>query len=116
MPRNVTHPIGVILLAAALLAAAVQVQALCERQSPPRAGEDDALAVTSPAAIRRFAGAYAAVGADVYWVRAIQYYGGIKRRLAPRRPRPPDPPQPAAPVPPESPRTTRADGAPDPMP
>jgi hypothetical protein len=110
MLRNVTHPIGVILLAAALLAAAVQVQALRERRYPPRAGEDDALAVTSPAAIRRFAGAYAAIGADVYWVRAIQYYGGIKRRLAPGGPGPLDAPEPAVPVPTESTGTTGAYG------
>ena len=73
--------IAVALLAGVLLAGAVQVEALRERQYPPPPAEDDELSVASPTAIRRLAGAYPALAADVYWVRAIQYYGGIKRRL-----------------------------------
>ena len=38
----------------------------------------------SGTAIRRIAGAYTAVAADLYWIRAIQYYGGTKRGLQAR--------------------------------
>jgi hypothetical protein len=41
--------------------------------------------------MRRLTGAYNALAADVYWIRAIQYYGGAKRRLE-ARPRLPEPP------------------------
>jgi hypothetical protein len=81
MRRNVTGPIVVVLVAAVLLAGAVQIEALRERQYPPRPAGDDELSVASPTAIRRMAGTYSALAADMYWVRAIQYYGGIKHRL-----------------------------------
>ena len=32
--------------------------------------------------VRRLSLAYAPLAADVYWIRALQYYGGTKRRLA----------------------------------
>ena len=42
--------------------------------------------ITSGTALRRLSGAYNALAADVYWIRAIQYYGGAKRRLAEQPP------------------------------
>jgi hypothetical protein len=76
------RPVGVAAVAVMLLAAAVQLQALRERVYPPPPPEEDVLYLTSGAAVRRFTGAYNAVAADAYWVRAIQYYGGTKRRFA----------------------------------
>ena len=35
----------------------------------------------SPAVARRLALGHTALAADMYWIRAIQYYGGTKRRL-----------------------------------
>ena len=62
--------------------AAVQLQAERERAYPPAAATDEAVAVhASGAAVRRLSVAYAALAADVYWIRAIQYYGGTKQRL-----------------------------------
>jgi hypothetical protein len=72
---------AVIALVAALMAAAVRVQAVRERDYPPPAEEDAALYVTSPGAARRLALAYPTLAADLYWIRAIQYYGGTKRHL-----------------------------------
>jgi hypothetical protein len=75
--------IGLIL---ALLAGAVWVQAARERAYPPPEEDEAALYVTSPAAVRRLSIAYTALAADLYWIRAIQYYGGTKRQLASERP------------------------------
>jgi hypothetical protein len=70
-----------IVLAIALLAAAVWVQAARERAYPPVEEDEATLYVTSPVAVRRLSLAYTALAADLYWIRAIQYYGGTKRRL-----------------------------------
>ena len=70
-----------IVLIIALLAAAVWVQAARERAYPPLEEEEATLYVTSPVAVRRLSLAYTALAADLYWIRALQYYGGTKRRL-----------------------------------
>jgi hypothetical protein len=69
----------------ALLAGAVQVQAARERAYPSRSpaeGAEGRLYLQNPSAIRRTAGPFTALSADIYWIRAIQYYGDTKRRLA----------------------------------
>jgi hypothetical protein len=88
--------LGVVVLAGALLAGAVQVQAVRELRYPPPEPGADAVYITSGTAIRRLSGAYNALAADVYWIRAIQYYGGAKRRLAEGPPVPEPPPMLAA--------------------
>jgi tetratricopeptide (TPR) repeat protein len=75
---------GVVAVAAVLLAAAIQVQAARERAYPVPDVEQDEVYITSGNALRRLSGAYNSLAADVYWVRAVQYYGGTKRRLAQR--------------------------------
>ncbi len=82
---------GAVALAGALLAGAIQVQAARERAYPTPDVDEDAVYVTSGNVVRRLTGAYNALAADAYWVRAIQYYGGAKRRLA-ERPLGPEPP------------------------
>ena len=79
--RSLTTAAGATALAAILMAGAVQVQAMRERVYPPAASEDD-LYMRSGPALRRLTVAYSALGADVYWIRALQYFGGTKRRLA----------------------------------
>ncbi len=81
-PRHASA-LGAFALAAALLAGAIQVQAARERAYPappvdPAA--EDAVYITSGSAVRRLSGAYTGLAADLYWIRAIQYYGGAKRR------------------------------------
>jgi hypothetical protein len=79
-----------VVLALALLAGAVQVQAARERAYPAPPAAEDALYI-SGAAVQRVSGPFKALAADLYWVRAIQYFGGAKRRLAadPLDPSPP---------------------------
>ena len=64
-----------------LLAAAVQVQAARERVYPPGETTEDTVYIRSGSALRRLTGAYNALFADVYWIRAVQYYGGLKLQL-----------------------------------
>jgi hypothetical protein len=85
-----------IVLVIALMAAAVRVQAARERAFPTREEDEAALYITSPAAVRRLSLAYTALVADLYWIRAIQYYGGTKRRLASEWPQLAPPPMLAA--------------------
>jgi hypothetical protein len=89
--RDAAGVIGVATTAVVLLSAAVKLQALREAAYPQPPAAPDALYVTSGAAVRRLTGGYNALAADVYWVRAIQYYGGAKRRLA-ANPLAPEPP------------------------
>ena len=83
--RSFAATAGITALAAALLAGAVQVQAARERAYPPHDADGPSLYLRSGVTLRRLSGAYTAVAADVYWVRAIQYYGGTKRRLTAQR-------------------------------
>ena len=94
--RSPAGVVGTIALVAALLAAAIQVQAAREREYPAPPVGDDAVYITSGSAMRRLSGAYAALAADVYWIRAIQYYGGARRRLIEQPPGPEPPPMLAA--------------------
>ena len=75
-------------LAAVLLAAAVQLQAARERTYPRDDQTQESLYLRSGLALRRLTGAYNALFADLYWIRAIQYYGGTKLRLDTRLARP----------------------------
>jgi hypothetical protein len=83
-PRASITTVGIIALAMALLAAAVELQAARERWYPPSDADEEAMYLRSGTALRRLTGAYAPVAADLYWIRAIQYYGGTKRRLQDR--------------------------------
>jgi hypothetical protein len=73
--------IGIIVVALSLLAGAVQLQATRERAFPPSGGGDEVMYLRSAATVRRLSGAYTALAADGYWIRALQYYGGTKQRL-----------------------------------
>jgi hypothetical protein len=81
--RSPAAVVATVTLAAALLGAAVQVQAARERLYPPPTETEESLYLRSGVALRRLTGAYNALFADVYWIRTIQHYGGIKRRLEP---------------------------------
>src|SRR5262245_32717687 len=93
--RNITRTAGVAVLALALLAGAVQVQAAREHAYPKPEILGDSVYITSGSAVRRLTGPFNALAADVYWIRTIQYYGGTRRRLV-RRPIGLEPPMPAA--------------------
>jgi hypothetical protein len=73
---------GAVVLAAVLLVtAALGLQALRHQVAPAPAGTQDAMYVRSAAAVGRLVLSFDALAADVYWIRAIQHYGGT--RLSP---------------------------------
>ncbi len=88
---------GVVAIALAFLAGAVQLQATRERLFPPSTGDADAMYLRSATAVRRLSGAYTTLAADGYWIRALQYYGGTKQRLQEQAWIPEPPPTLAAP-------------------
>ena len=90
---------GVVVIALAFLAGAVQLQATRERLFPPSTGDADAMYLRSATAVRRLSGAYTPLAADGYWIRALQYYGGTKQRLQEQAWIPEPPPMLAAPTP-----------------
>ena len=65
-----------------LMASAVRMQMMRERRFPEAEPAQQILYVSSPAVMTRLALSYDAIVADLYWIRAIQYYGGT--RLSPR--------------------------------
>jgi len=79
--RSPSAVVATAALAVALLAAAVQVQAARERAYTPVEVTEDSLALSSASVVRRLTGAYNTLFADVYWIRAIQYYGGTRQKV-----------------------------------
>jgi hypothetical protein len=71
----------------ALVGAAAVLQHARETRFPRPPAGDDALYITSGTTARRLALGYSALAADLYWIRTIQYYGGIKLRLEREGPR-----------------------------
>lgn len=63
-------------IVAVLLAAAAAVQAARERLPAGRPRAERYLYVTSDAVMKRLTVAFQALAADIYWIRAIQHYGG----------------------------------------
>lgn len=84
MARSHGAIVATLAIVAGLLAAAAQLQAARERAYPPNAEDEPALYIRSGGAVRRIAGAYSALAADIYWIRTIQYYGGRTRMLEAR--------------------------------
>ena len=78
--------IGATVLATLLFGGAAVVQGVRETRFPPAAAAEDALYVTSGQTLRRLTIGYSALAADLCWIRAIQYYGGVKLRLQKAQP------------------------------
>lgn len=66
---------------AGLLASAVGLQAVRDRWYGAPQPANSLLYIRSPETMKRLALSYSALLADVYWIRAVQYYGG--KRLSP---------------------------------
>src|SRR5882762_7704731 len=73
---------GALALVLALMAGAVEVQAIRERAYPVSGAFEDTLYINSATALRLLTVSMNALAADLYWIRAIQYFGSTKRRLA----------------------------------
>lgn len=84
--RSPAAVVATATLVAVLGTAAVQLQAARERVYPPGAETEASLYLRSGVALRRVSGAYNLLLADVYWIRAIQDDGGLKREIDLRGP------------------------------
>jgi len=71
----------VLTLVAVLMAGAARVEAVRERRYPTSEQADETLYLRSGTMLRRLTLAYNALAADLYWIRAVQYYGGTNRIL-----------------------------------
>jgi hypothetical protein len=78
-------PAVATLVVVMLLGASAAVEAVRQARFPAPVVPDDGLYVTSGASARRLSVGYAAMAADLYWIRAIQYYGGRKLALDDKR-------------------------------
>jgi len=76
--RSIVHVVAVVLLVGALLATAAGLQRVREERYPSTAVTDATLYIRSGNTLRRMSVGYNALAADLYWIRAVQYYGDIK--------------------------------------
>ena len=74
--------IGVLLVLAVILAGAGSLQARLEAARPLDVLETAELYLRSPKLADRLALSYDGLLADVYWIRAIQHFGGVRRSAA----------------------------------
>lgn len=75
-----------VMLVAALMAGIVGLQTLHERlQAATPEVAENLLYVRSPAAMTRMALSYDALLADLYWIRAVQHYGGTRLSTDPNK-------------------------------
>ena len=72
--------VGVLLSLAALFTAAIWLQVVRETRYPLPATTEESLYLTRQAA-NRVAFSFRPLAADLYWIRAIQYYGGRRREI-----------------------------------
>lgn len=73
------HDRRTVVVLVGLLAVAVTLQAVRERLAPPRAPTVPSLWLQSPDAARRLMLSFTDLAADVYWIRAITYYGSERK-------------------------------------
>jgi hypothetical protein len=71
-----------VVAAGVLVASAATLQSMREARYPVAVANEDSLYVTSGTMVRRLSVGFDALAADLYWIRAIQYYGGTKLTLA----------------------------------
>jgi len=89
--KAVTGTVAGVVVLAVLMTTIVRLQMVRERRFPQSEPAQQILYVNSPAVVTRLALSYDALLSDLYWIRAIQYYGGAKRRLV-AQPATPEPP------------------------
>lgn len=77
---------GLVMILVVLLGSGAAAMQLARSRWYPNSGTVDpsTLYLTSPTALRRLSIGYSALAADLYWIRTIQYYGDMKRRIAER--------------------------------
>jgi hypothetical protein len=65
----------------ALMTVAVWLQRERDVRYPPPETIDDTLYLTSGAALQRLSLGYRSLAADLYWIRAIQHFGGTRQQI-----------------------------------
>jgi hypothetical protein len=73
---------GTLCIVAVLMAGVGWLQGVRDRDYPPFAEVEESLTLTSGTTLRRLTIAWQALAADLYWIRAVQHYGGAKLALA----------------------------------
>src|SRR5262245_413568 len=81
MKNPAVQTLSVVTIVAILIGSAAGLQAVREARYPAAPPGEDALYITSPATARRMTMGFNALAADLYWIRAIQYYGNVKLKL-----------------------------------
>jgi tetratricopeptide (TPR) repeat protein len=76
--KAVTGPVAGVVAIAVLMTTIVRLQMVRERWFPQSEPAQQILYVSSPAVLTRLALSYDALASDLYWIRAIQYYGGTR--------------------------------------
>ena len=65
----------------ALMTLAVRLQRERDDRYPPPETTEETLYLTSGGALQRLSLGYRSLAADVYWIRAIQHFGGTRQRI-----------------------------------
>jgi hypothetical protein len=73
-------PIALV-LTVALMTLAVRLQRVRDERYPPPETTEETLYLTSGGALQRLSLGYRSLAADVYWIRAIQHFGGTRQRI-----------------------------------
>lgn len=81
MARGTLSLVVALVTAAGLVASAAGLQYVREQTYPQAVLSEATLLITSGGALRRLTTGYRALAADLYWIRAIQYYGRTKISL-----------------------------------
>jgi len=80
--RRVASAVAAVVVAGLLIALAALVQESREARYPLPSASGESLYVTSGPVARHLTAGYETLAADLYWIRAIQYYGKTKLRLS----------------------------------
>lgn len=83
MAHRTSVLVAALLGIAGLIAAAAGLHVVRERHYPAAVVSENTLYFTSGSALRRLSLGYTVLAADLYWIRAIQYFGGTRRRVSP---------------------------------
>jgi tetratricopeptide (TPR) repeat protein len=82
-PRK--HTVAFVVALAAMVALAIALQVARDRAFAYTTIDRPVMYVTDPEVMRRAALSYDTLLADVYWIRALQHYGGERQKRGPER-------------------------------
>jgi hypothetical protein len=72
---------GPLLVITVLMTLAVRLQRERDERYPPPETAEETLYLTSGGVLQRLSLGYRSLAADVYWIRAIQHFGGTRQRI-----------------------------------